>query len=184
MKSLKGHLLVATAHLSDPNFIQTVLLIFEHDEAGAAGVVLNRPTEATLAKISEDLFQEPVDWDKPIHLGGPVVGPLMALHKVGELADQEVLEGVYSTVDPDKLHELIQQQAEPSLFVANYAGWGPGQLESELIDDSWLYTPAQSDQVLEPGDIEMWHEAVKSISAHQLSEMLGLNGNYWPTDGG
>ena len=175
MKSLKGYFLVASTSLSDPNFARTVLLLIEHTEAGAAGVVLNRPTGATIAEIAEEIFEEPADWDKPIHLGGPVPGPLMALHGVEDLGDLPVIAGVYSTVDPEKLHDLIRRRVEPSIFLANHAGWSPGQLESELAEDSWLYTKADPDQLFHPGDVEMWQEAIKAISAEQLSDMLGLD---------
>jgi len=92
MKSLKGHFLVASTSLDDPNFARAVLLIIEHTDEGAAGVILNRPTGATIAEIAEKVFDEPDDWDKPIHLGGPVPGPLMALHDLAHLGDQEVID--------------------------------------------------------------------------------------------
>ncbi|RUL89356.1 YqgE/AlgH family protein [Tautonia sociabilis] len=174
MKSLKGHFLVASRSLSDPNFVRTVLLIIEHSEAGAAGVILNRPTGATIAKISEEVFDEVEDWEKPIFLGGPVPGPLMALHSVAALGDQEVIEGLFTTVDPEKIRDLIRQRAEPSLFLANYAGWGAGQLEMELAQESWVFTPADITLVLEGGDASMWEAIMRRVSASILANALGI----------
>lgn len=175
MKSLKGHFLVASKTLVDPNFIRTVLLMIEHTEAGAAGIVLNRPTGATIAEIAEQILDEATDWDKLIYLGGPVPGPLLALHSVEELADQRVQDGLYTTVDPEKLQELIRLRIEPSLFLANYAGWGAGQLEMELDQDSWVFMPADPAIALEGGDALMWEHVLKHVSAHLLANALGLD---------
>ena len=79
MESLKGHLLVATRGLLDPNFTRTVILILGHGPEGAAGLVLNRPTDKTIGEVAEQVFEEEIDWDKPIHIGGPVPGPLVVL---------------------------------------------------------------------------------------------------------
>ncbi|QDV37483.1 YqgE/AlgH family protein [Tautonia plasticadhaerens] len=175
MKSLKGHFLVASRSLADPNFVRTVLLMIEHTDAGAAGIVLNRPTGASLAEVSEEAFGRLVEWDKPIHLGGPVPGPLIALHSLEGLGDQEVLDGLFSTVDPDKLQELIRLRVEPSRFLANYAGWGAGQLEMELDQDSWIISPADPEVALRGGDVSMWEEVLKHLSASLLADALGLD---------
>ncbi len=175
MKSLKGSFLVASRSLADPNFQQTVLLLFEHHLQGAAGVVLNRPTGATIAEVSGKLFDEHEDWEKPIYLGGPVPGPLIALHTNEELSDELILPGVYSTIDPEKLRELIRDRFEPSILVANYAGWGPGQLESELEEDSWLVSPADSDRLFQSDTTELWRETIRTITDDHLSDLLGLD---------
>lgn len=175
MKSLKGHFLIASKSLADPNFVRTVLLLIEHTELGAAGVILNRPTGATLAEVSEKVFDEPDDWEKPIHLGGPVSGPLMVLHPLEHLADQTVVDGLFTTVDPEKIRELIHLRIEPSLFIANYAGWGGGQLEIELTQDSWRFIPAAASVVLDGGDSSMWDTLIRKVSDNLLAGALGLD---------
>lgn len=174
MKSLKGKLLIATPNLHDPNFARTVLLMFEHTEEGAAGVILNRPTEATITDLSEQVFQEPFEWDKPISLGGPVPGPLVVFHEIEDLADQEVIDGVYQTIDAAKIQQLLRQRPEPSLIVANCAGWGPGQLEGEIEADAWISRPATSEHVFWEGSEDLWEVMVKGVNTSQLSELLGL----------
>lgn len=174
MKSLKGHFLIASKSLTDPNFVRSVLLMIEHTDLGAAGVILNRPTGATLAEVSEKVFDEPDDWEKPIYLGGPVPGPLMALHSIEHLADQSVVEGLFTTVDPDKIRALIQLRVEPSLFIANYAGWGGGQLEIELTQDSWRFIPAEASIALEGGDVSMWDSLIRKVSDNLLAGALKL----------
>jgi putative transcriptional regulator len=174
MTSLKGHLLVADPGLLDPNFARAVLLMFEHDKSGAAGVILNRPTAATVTDISEQVFSEPFEWDKPLSLGGPVVGPLMVIHDASSLADQEVMDGIYTTIDANKVQVLIRQRAEPSLIVANYAGWGPGQLDAEIKEGSWLLTPATSDLVFGTEDDEAWEALVRAIEGSRIPKILGI----------
>ena len=173
MTSLKGHLLVASPDLLDPNFARSVLLIFEHNKQGAAGVILNRPTVATISDISEQVFSEKFDWEKPLNLGGPVLGPLLVLHETESLSDQEVMTGLFSTIDATKVQVLLRQRVEPSLIVANYAGWGPGQLEAEIKEGSWLLTQATAKMVFGSDD-DTWDPLVREIEANRISKLLGI----------
>jgi putative transcriptional regulator len=175
LKTLKGHFLAAAPSLLDPNFFRTVVLIFEHGAEGAAGVVINRAMDATISEIAEQVFDEPFVWDKPIYLGGPVPGPLMILHGEADLADQEVLPGVYSTVEADKVREVLRRRAEPSIIVANYAGWGPGQLEAEMAEESWITAPASADQLFGDEPDDLWDQvAALSEDELDLAEFLGV----------
>ncbi len=174
MNSLKGYLLIATRELLDPNFARTVTLMLEHSEDGALGVVLNRPTDATIADLSDQIFEEPIDWEKPLHIGGPVQGPLMMIHTVEDLSNKEVCPGIYNTIEADKVKDLLQLKTEPSLIIANYAGWGPGQLESEFDVESWLTLPATTEHIFWTGAKDLWDVVVNTVSARKLSEFLGL----------
>ncbi len=175
MNSLKGHLLVATPQLLEPNFFRTVLLIFEHNEEGAAGIVLNRPTDATITDIAQQILNEDFKWDKAINLGGPVSGPLMVLHTNESLGDMPILPGIFSTADAAKLEQILRQMAEPSLIIANYAGWGPGQLENEIAEDSWFSLPARPEHVFWTADADdLWDTVVKEIQSASLPHILGL----------
>ena len=174
MTSLKGHLLLASPDLLDPNFARSILLMIDHDREHASGVILNRPTSATIADISEQVFDEPLDWDKPLHLGGPVVGPLMVIHTDGDLSDREVLPGIYSTIDADRVRILLTNRAEPTLIVANYAGWGPGQLEAEIKEGSWRLVAAEPGRVFGLDDDD-WEAIVREIDANQIPRILGID---------
>jgi putative transcriptional regulator len=176
MTSLKGRLLVATPELLAPIFRHSVILMLEHSDEGAAGVIVNRPTEATVATVSEQVFHEPSDWDQPISLGGPVPGPLIVLHSVEELSDQEVLPGVFSTVDADKVRELIRRKTEPSLTLANYSGWSAGQLEGEIATGSWVCHPARSGLVFWEGAGDLWNAVMKEYNGRLLTQRLGIRG--------
>jgi putative transcriptional regulator len=176
MNSLKGHLLVATTELLDPNFVRTVVLLFDHTKEGAAGVVLNRPTETTVSDISEQLFEERVEWESFLYLGGPVPGPLMVLHQVEDLADRPLLEGVYSTLDSTKIRAIVERRPEPCLFIAQYAGWGVEQLEAEIAEGSWYVVPATVDHVFQPNSQvgELWDVTIKEVRAAALAAMVRL----------
>jgi putative transcriptional regulator len=174
MRSLKGHLLIASPSLLSSFFTRTVILMLDHTEEGAAGVVLNRPTEATVADIAETVFSGPVDWDKPLNLGGPVSGPLMVLHEVEELSDQEIFPGLYNSVEMSHVREAVMGRTEPSMILANYAGWGPGQLEGEFDVDSWLTLPATREYVFWEEAEDLWDVVVKAVNARKLSDFLGL----------
>jgi putative transcriptional regulator len=171
---LKGQLLIATTELLDPNFVRTVILVIEHTENGAHGLVLNRPTDALVTDIAEQVFREPFEWAKPIHLGGPVPGPVTILHTCAERADLEILAGVYSSIDASKLQQLLRQRTEPAVIVANYAGWGAGQLEAEIEEGSWLAVQASAAHVFRPAESDLWAELFKEASAATLAEMLKL----------
>ncbi len=174
MKSLKGQLLIAAPGLASTFFSRTVILMLEHGEDGATGVVLNRPTEATVTDIAEPVLSEPFEWGKTLNLGGPVSGPLMVLHRAEDLADEQIVPGVFHTVEDDKVREMIRERVEPSLILVNYAGWGPGQLEGEFDVESWLTLPATVDHVFWAGRRELWDVVVKAVNARRLSDFLGL----------
>ena len=177
MTSLKGHLLVATPTLLAPLFAKSVILVLEHSDEGALGVVLNRPMEVTVASVSVQVFGRASDWQKPILLGGPVPGPLVVLHAIDDLADPEraVIPGVYVTSDAVSVGAIVEMKAEPSRVVANYSGWSPGQLEGEIERGSWNSLPARSKYVL--GDDhpdELWETATKEFHARNLSDLFHL----------
>ncbi len=174
MNSLKGHLLIATPELIVPVFTRTVILMIDHNADGAMGVILNRPTDATTSDLPSEVLGADFDWQKPLHLGGPVSGPLMILHANAELADREVLPGVYLTLEAEKARDLLISRAEPSLIVVNYSGWSAGQLESEFDRDSWLTLPANADHVFGTSDDDLWTSVVGQASARKLSDFLGL----------
>lgn len=173
-KTLKGHLLLATDRLIDPNFARSVVLIFDHNDQGAAGVILNRPIEKTIADIAKDVFQIRSQWNKQLHLGGPVPGPLAVAHTVKDLADLEVMPGIYGSIAPEHLQKLIKKQQEPTLFLVNYAGWGPHQLEDEIEEESWHVIPARLEHLFWTKDKDLWEKCVAEVTQSQIDVALGI----------
>jgi putative transcriptional regulator len=174
MNSLKGQLLIATPQLLAPIFTRSVILMLEHNDEGAMGVIINQPINTTVTDLAGKIFEDGFEWDKPLSLGGPVPGPLMILHTLEELSDQEVLPGIFHTLEASRVQELIRLRHEPSLVIANYSGWGPGQLEGEFDWDSWLTLPATAEYVFWSGEKELWNVVVNQVNARKLSEFLKL----------
>ncbi len=173
--SLKGRLLIAAPSVQAPLFTRSVVLMVEHtDDQGAKGIILNLPTTATMTDLAGKLFNEDFVWEKPLHLGGPVSGPLMVLHTEEQLADLEVVSGVYMALDATKSQHLISMEVEPSLVVANFSCWAPGQLEEELNNDVWLTIPADSAHIFLSGYDDLWRTTIGEARADKLKDIVGL----------
>jgi putative transcriptional regulator len=155
LDSLKGRLLISGGGLFDPNFRHTVLLIGAHDEAGAVGVVLNRPLETTVAAALPPLAGL-VAAGEPLFEGGPVEPAMPVLlveasHPGG--LDLPVF-GAVGFLTGDVPADVRTQLRRARVF-AGHAGWGPGQLEAELEEGSWIVEAATEEDVFtrEPGDL-------------------------------
>ena len=154
--SLKGQLLIAGPALIDPNFWRTVVLVGEHSEEGALGVVLNRASETQVSEAVPELA-ELADGIGAVHVGGPVQTSaivVLADFVEPERASTLVLDSVGflpSEIDPDALGELRNAR----VFVG-YAGWGPGQLDGELEEGSWIVEPALPDDVFTDDPESLW----------------------------
>jgi putative hydroxymethylpyrimidine transport system substrate-binding protein len=146
MDSLKGQLLIAAPMLVDPNFHRTVVLIMEHSEEGALGVVLNRPTELAVGDAVPDLA-ELADGD-PVFAGGPVQpqAVIALAEHTGPVGDESVCGPIAPIQVSDDIEDISGHVARVRVF-AGYAGWGEGQLDDELAEEAWFTEPAL------PGDI-------------------------------
>ncbi len=172
MESLEGRLLIAAPELLDPNFVRSVVLMVQHNEQGALGLVLNRPTNKELCQLWADVGDEPCNSKGPVYLGGPVPGPIMAVHAVPDLAELEVLEGVFFAARKDHLDKLVLHTDIPYKVFVGHSGWGPGQLENELKLGGWLTAPATIQDVFHDGD-DLWTRLVKG-GRTSLPEILRI----------
>jgi putative transcriptional regulator len=173
MTSLAGHLLIASPQLEDPNFARAVVLLIHHNPEGAFGVVLNRPSDNTVKELWKEVAQTPCESLRHVHLGGPVSGPLIALHTDSELAEMEILPGLFFAAQRENLERLIAQpEATYRLFVG-HSGWGERQLERELEAGSWLTIPATVELVFySEGDL--WKRTAQQVGEAMLIETLKL----------
>ncbi|MBC19803.1 MAG: hypothetical protein CMJ74_06045 [Planctomycetaceae bacterium] len=160
MKSLKGQLLLASTQLVDPHFSETVILLIEHDDQGAFGVILNRLTNRTLGDIWGHLSDE---INRPINLGGPVKGPLIALHCHAPLAEAEIFPGIYLAAHREHLNQLMRFEQRDLRLFSGYAGWGPGQLEKELTHGGWIVEPAKKAYVFHSAN-NLWEQVGKAVT--------------------
>lgn len=179
MKSIQGQLLIASPHLSDTNFFRSVVLMVQHDESGALGLILNRPTPQTIQEIWRSISDEMISCEQPVFHGGPVEGPLSALHDNPNWSENEVLPGVHFSAARDHLSQLIRSAEVPFRLFAGYSGWAGGQLESELAAGGWLCAPAKRSLVF--GDVdEIWKTAVEGIGQQILQPTVARK--HFPSD--
>jgi putative transcriptional regulator len=159
--TLRGQLLIAGPALVDPNFWRTVVLVGEHSEEGALGVVLNRVSETEVREALPELAELSADMGV-VHVGGPVQPSavvVLADYAEPEQAPTLVLDSVGflpSEVDPDALGELRRAR----VFVG-YAGWGPGQLDEELEEGSWIVEPASTEDVFTDDPESLWSAVLR-----------------------
>ncbi|HEU4351081.1 MAG TPA: YqgE/AlgH family protein [Burkholderiales bacterium] len=152
-----GVLLVAKPGLADPNFSQTVVLASQAADGSTVGVILNRPTRAKHETTGAPLF-----------FGGPVMREvLVALFRSERAPDAaafHVLNGIYLSMHPRNLEKLFGDPATRSsgyrLFTG-FAGWVPGQLQSELARDDWFVLPASAELLFRDDTSGMWEELVR-----------------------
>jgi putative transcriptional regulator len=159
--SLQGHLLIASPGLLDPNFRRTVVLVTEHTEDGAAGLVLNRPTEAEVSEIVPQL--EPlVDDGEHIFMGGPVQpNGVLVLGEFLDPADAAVpLFGALGFPALEEPDEVVPLTTRRRIF-AGYAGWGSGQLEDELAREDWILEEARPDDAFTEAPDELWADVLR-----------------------
>ena len=154
-ESLRGQLLIAAPQLTD-YFRRTVVLVIEHTEEGAMGIVLNRRTEAEVMEVVPSLA-ELTDKDDVVHDGGPVEpDSVLAL---GDFVDPEEagkqVAGSLGLLDPDRPEPALRRLR----VFAGYAGWSPGQLDAEMEQDAWIVTPARPEDAFAPDDV--WRDVVQ-----------------------
>lgn len=153
-ESLRGSLLIAAPQLLDPNFRRTVILVADHGEEGAMGVILNRPSGMTVADAAPDL--EPlIGPEAPIFAGGPVQPTSgVVLAEVAE-SDEPVFADVVLIPGLEELADVVDGAGSIRVF-AGYAGWGPGQLDDELGREDWIVEPAQPSDVFSDEPEALW----------------------------
>ena len=173
MNSLKGQLLVFSPEIADDNFAETVIILVEHTDDGAYGLILNQPTDLTVKDAWAQNHDTPCGIEASVYAGGPCGGFLTALHTEQAAANIKVAPGIYYTQEPNKLAQLVSQLADPVKFFVGFAGWDEGQLETELKEGFWLTTPASLGEIFAYGD-ELWPSLVKKTHGEKMISMLKI----------
>ncbi len=158
MQSLKGHLLIASPALADPNFARTVVFLAEHNAEGAFGVVLNRPGSLKVRDLWASISKSPSKCESRTFEGGPVQkNSLIILHGFEDLAtdSEQVISGVHMGSELPLLESVITRGGDQPLdelsqklrLVSGYSGRGAAQLDPELKAGAGLTLPATSDHI-------------------------------------
>ena len=185
--SLTNHLLIAMPMLADPNFHHSVSYICEHNENGAMGIILNRPTELTLTDLCEQLDIPVYDTDiaaYPIFHGGPVEtergfilhtplgeweSTLAVTKDIGLTMSQDIIQAIADGHDSDN------PPPEHFIIALGYAGWGEDQIEDEILENTWLNGPASIEVIFKTPVEQRWTAAAASmgIDLQTLSTDIG-----------
>jgi putative transcriptional regulator len=164
MESLRGQLLIASPKIVDPNFRRVVVYMAEHTDDGAMGLVLNRPAETTVAEAVPDLEWLAGDGDAGVWVGGPVSTESVIV--LAEFADpasaalivDDDLGFVPAEIDD---RETFAAGVRRTRIFAGHSGWGAGQLESELEEDSWIVEPARRTDVFTADPEALWSQVLR-----------------------
>jgi putative transcriptional regulator len=167
VESLTGQLLVAGPTLPDPNFARAVVLVAEHSEAGALGLVLNRPAPFTVGEAVPDLASA-LGVDAGMWIGGPVrpEGVLV----LAEWDDPEpaatLIVGAIGLLGAEAEAAEVVSSARRMRAYAGFAGWGPGQLDGEVERNDWMLAAARSPDVFcEPAQ-DLWGDVLRAKGGH------------------
>jgi putative transcriptional regulator len=167
-ESLAGKCLLASPFLEDPHFFRTIVLVLQHTESECFGLILNRPTEFRLEKVVSMICELECVHDAPLYYGGPVDGPLIALHNSSTVGGHRCNDDLYVTSDQDELKKLFMEKEAGLKLFDGFSGWGTGQLESEVKTGSWLISDITSEQILHP--VDLWESMVKQLGDSILQE--------------
>jgi putative transcriptional regulator len=160
-ESLRGKLLIASPALTDPNFARSVVLMTEHSEDGAMGIVLNRPAETSASELMPSL--ESIAGTDPLFIGGPVQPQAVVL--LAEFSDPDAAAWIVvadvglasSQSDFSELDDAVRR----GRFYAGYSGWGPGQLELELEIESWIIEPPLPTELFPDDPESLWSDVLE-----------------------
>jgi len=188
---LTNHFLIAMPNLLDPSFFHSVTYICEHNEHGAMGVIINQPLEITVGELMEQLGEKApahIRDEKMIYQGGPVsVERGFVLHRplgqwestlsvtdeIGLTSSNDIIRSMADRPSEDSSSNIAPQD---SLITLGYAGWGAGQLEAEILDNSWL-TYEASPEILFQTKPELRWEAAASLLGVNINQLTGEAGH-------
>lgn len=178
----KNHFLVAMPNLIDTFFYHSVVYLCEHDENGAMGIIINRPTKIQLTELLGHLhIDNHSEWvqSRTVLFGGPVKKDQgMVLHDGGEhwKSTLGIDENLFLTTSSDILPDLGSSKGPRNALVTlGYAGWGEGQLEQEMAENSWLTVPANHQLLFDTPADERWEASAKllGIDIHLMTNNAG-----------
>jgi len=168
----KGKFLIASRHLLDPNFSETVVLLLDYGPGGALGVIVNRPSDVPVRRVLSHI-EELQDRDDLVFLGGPVARNRMLLlvraHRRPAEATK-VLDEVYVGPSIAALRRHLRKGRKSSFRAyAGHAGWAPGQLEAELRSGSWYIAPASADMIFQADPAKLWPTLIERVEEESLA---------------
>jgi len=175
--ALTGKLLIAMPAIGDPRFEKTVVLVCAHSEDGTMGLIVNKPTpDVRVRNLLEqlDIPIGPTLKNSQVYFGGPVEhGRGFVLHSTEFKSEISTLaiDGQFAMTATQDVLEAIASDRGPEMAITalGYAGWGPGQLETELAQNVWLTTDASPDLIFNTSDDDKWSAALNAMGINGLT---------------
>jgi putative transcriptional regulator len=169
----KGVFLVAGKNLTDPFFKESVIYLISYDKNGAAGVIINHPTEVGLSEVLPDI-KGLLKRKDPLYMGGPVtITQLMMIVRSDKppSGSIQLFDNVFISSDTGYLKRMIDNPRDKEQFrvYAGYAGWNPGQLELEIARNDWFVTKADAKFFFDKPASAVWTELIETIPPPDLS---------------
>lgn len=165
-------LLVSMPDLMDPNFARSIVLMCAHSAEGAFGLKLNHPLSLTTAEVCSEVAVEWLGDEQTLAFSGGPVDPSRGwlLHDDGTMYDgsQRITDGVALSCSQAALQAYGHSPGGAFHLVLGYAGWGPGQLEQEIDEGSWLVAPFTRELLFDTAAEDMWAATVRSIGIDPL----------------
>jgi putative transcriptional regulator len=165
VSDLAPGLLIAVPQLDDPNFARSVVLLIEHNESGAMGIVFNRPSDIGLKDIGKEHGMDVHEAAGNAFIGGPVQRERgFLVHRRSEVADSVHLQDdVYLSVSTDALRTLLAGDPAAYRLCLGYAGWGPGQLEHEMVAGGWLNAVISAKRIFDTPVDKIWDAVIRDL---------------------
>ena len=163
--------LVASPRITDPNFRETVVLVVQHTPMASRGVIINRPLDTPLARLvpGDEAFEQA---QEHVYFGGPVALRSVSFVFRAETRPQHsmhVMDDLYIANDRSLLLDVLKRKgADPLRVYVGHAGWGPGQLQSEIEEGGWFATAATPDFIFHDNPASIWGELVKRASQRSV----------------
>ncbi len=165
MSDLAPGILIAVPQMDDPNFARSVVLLVEHNESGAMGITVNRPSDVALADIGKEHGMTVHPRAGNAFIGGPVQRERgFLVHRRRDVGDSvELLDDVFLSVSTDALRTLLAGEPESYRLCLGYAGWGPGQLEREMVAGGWLNSAISARRIFDTPVDKMWDAVIRDL---------------------
>ena len=180
INNLKNYLLISTPGLNDSIFRKSIILICDHDENGAMGLILNKPiiSEKNTSSVFKVIFED-MKIDSKIYFGGPVsLQSCFVLHDHSYLCKDTIkISKNISLTSNNEIIDDIKNNIGPDNYKINmgYAGWDKGQLENEIKNGDWLIKPLSDDFIFEISDQDMWEFSTLDLGFNS-HDYMGISG--------
>ena len=175
MSEIAPGLLIAVPQMGDPNFVRSVVLMVEHNDEGAMGIVINQPSEIALEEIGKEQGIGVHAAAGPAYIGGPVQRERgFLVHRRADVPDSIALQdGVYLSVSTDSLKALLEGEPNAYRLCLGYAGWGAGQLEREMVAGGWLNSKISAGRIFDTPTEKIWDAVIRDLGINPAYLVMG-----------